>query len=75
VHCVLACMVLGGVTDKYEELRDVHNSVIDDGDLSFVRIPPMEEWRGMSCICDHIFCRWVVSFPGLHVALIDVRFR
>ncbi len=56
MHCVLACMVLSGVNSKYEELRTTYNSVIDDGDR---RIPPQEEWRGMTSICDHIFCRWV----------------
>lgn len=73
MHCVLASMVFAGLTDKYEGLRSAYNSVIDDGDLHSVRIPPIEEWRGMSSICDNIFCRWVVAFSGDHGALIDDR--
>ena len=53
-------MVLSEFDGKYEELRNVYNSVIDDGDEGSRRVPPMGEWRGMTSICDHVFCRWVV---------------
>ncbi len=53
-------MVLTGQTDKYEELRNAYNSVVDeDNEVCCVMFPPMEEWPGMTRICDYAFCRWV----------------
>ena len=60
MHLVLACMVLNGLTGKYGELRDAYNSVIDDDNVRRPKVPPMEEWRGITSICDHMFCRWAV---------------
>ena len=60
MHGVLACMVVSGFNGKYEQLRNSYNSVIDDGDLGSLRVPLMKEWRGMTSICDHTFCRWAM---------------
>jgi len=54
-------MLFSDNADKYEELRNAYNSVIDEGDL---RVPPKEEWRGMAGICEHVFCRYVGFFCG-----------
>ena len=57
-------MVLSGFTGKYEDLRDAYNSVMDADDLRRPRVPPIEEWRGITSICDHMFCRWAVLLSG-----------
>ena len=62
-------MVLRGFKEKYEELRNAYNSVIDNDDRCAKHVPPMEEWRGMTGICDHIFCRWAIGFAGRVAAL------
>lgn len=61
-HCALACMVASEVAGKYEELRTTYNSVIDEDCVYSLKVPPMEEWRDMTCVCDHLFCRCVVVF-------------
>jgi len=59
-------MVLTGQTDKYENLRDAYNSVVDeDNEVCCVRFPPIEEWPGMTDICDYSFCRWENIVPHL----------
>lgn len=50
-------MVVSGNVEKYEELRALHNSVVD---IDVSRAPPFEEYRGMSSICGNIFCMWVL---------------
>ena len=60
MHGVLACAVVSGFSGKYEQLRNAYNSVIDDGDLGSLRVPLMKEWRGLTSICDHMFCRWAM---------------
>jgi len=57
-------MVISEVTGKYEELRGTYNSVVDEDCVYSVKVPPMEEWRDMTCVCDHLFCRWV-GVPSL----------
>lgn len=39
---------------KYEEVRASYNSVRPPGSL---KVPPFEEFRGVSDICDHTYCR------------------
>ncbi len=48
-----------GYDDKYEELRNAYNSVIDEDDVCSLRVPPTEKWSGMAGICEHVFCRYV----------------
>lgn len=40
--------------DQYEELRAAYNGVRFAGSSP---APPFEEWRGMSDLCDHPYCR------------------
>lgn len=58
-------MAISGRHEKYEQLRNVYNFVIEDGDVDTLRVPPLEELCGMSSICGHIFCRWVGSLGGV----------
>lgn len=53
-HSQLWCLSLGPDRERYEELRAVYNPVRPAGLLP---APPFEEWRGMSDICDHPYCR------------------
>ena len=66
-------MVLSGDACKYEELRTAYNSVIDQDDACCLRAPPMEEWRGMTSVCEQMFCRWVVLLSVLCVTLRSMR--
>lgn len=58
-HIVLASMALSGRHEKYEELRNAYNSDVDEDSVCSLRIPPIEEWRGMTNMCENMFCRWV----------------
>lgn len=59
VHCTLTALAISGRREKYEQLRNLYNFVMDDDDLDTLKVPPLGELRGMSSICGHIFCRWV----------------
>ncbi|CAM9440234.1 unnamed protein product [Ectocarpus fasciculatus] len=58
----LAHSVLGGLAaiddsrarGLYKRLRDVYNRFRPSSSL---RAPPLEEWRGISALCDHFQCR------------------
>ena len=62
-HCVLACMALYDSREKYEQLRNAYNSVVDEDSVCSLKVPPIEEWHGMTTLCDNLFCRWVAVFP------------
>lgn len=54
-HCILTMLAEKGCRDKYSELRDVYNSVVDEpGGLI---VPPFEECTSIRDICDGVFCR------------------
>lgn len=59
-HRQLWCLASGPDRERYEELRAAYNPVRPAG-LS--PAPPFEEWRGMSDICDHAYCRCVCAPP------------
>eukprot|EP00903_Cladosiphon_okamuranus_P006027 g5945.t1 len=55
-HSQLWCLAFGPDRERYEELRAAYNPVRPAG---CPPAPPFEEWRGMSDICDHAYCRRV----------------
>lgn len=54
-HCILKAMAIRGYRDKYMELRDAYNSVMNEPGV--VKIPPFEEFTAVTDICDGFFCR------------------
>lgn len=53
-HCCLTAMAVSRNAEKYEELRNSYNSVVDSDAME---VAPFEEFRGMSEICGNIFCK------------------
>ena len=53
-HSQLWCLAFGPDRERYEELRAAYNPVRPAG---CPPAPPFEDWRGMSDICDHAYCR------------------
>eukprot|EP00752_Nemacystus_decipiens_P005052 g4587.t1 len=55
----LAALDVLGAREEYQRLRAAYNSSRPHG---FPPAPPLEEWQGMSAICDDFHCR---AFEGL----------
>eukprot|EP00752_Nemacystus_decipiens_P006689 g6015.t1 len=53
-HSHLFLLGFGRQRYKYEQVRAAYNSVRPPGSLA---VPPFEEFRGVSDICDHPYCR------------------
>lgn len=43
--------------DLYERVRAAYNLVRTEGSMA---APPFDEWRGLSGMCDYLFCRYVL---------------
>lgn len=56
VHCLFIILASVERRSLYSQLRDAYHSVRVDGSPRF---PPLEEWQGITEICEHIFCRFV----------------
>lgn len=54
-HAELLDLAFRRDREQYEELRAAYNPVRPVG---YSPAPPFEEWRGMSDICDHAYCRY-----------------
>lgn len=54
-HAHLWRLAFGPGRERYEVVRTAYNLVRPDG---FSPVPPFEEWRGMSDICGHAYCRY-----------------
>ncbi|CAM9274390.1 unnamed protein product, partial [Laminaria digitata] len=56
IHCVLTASAACLCRPVYDPVRAIYNSILPGNGTP---APPLEEWGGMSCICNHIFCRSV----------------
>lgn len=54
VHAVLAASASSVCRKVYNPVRAIYNSILP---WNGTPAPPIEEWDGMRCICNHIFCR------------------
>lgn len=52
----LAALDDSGARAVYDRLRAAYNPFRPIGSLP---VPPLEEWQGMSRICDDLYCRYV----------------
>lgn len=55
MHLALGSLAREDTAVQYEQLREAYNPVrpVDEPEA-----PPFEDWKGMGCICQHVFCRW-----------------
>lgn len=52
-HSLLAAFAMAKTSEPYNKVRSAFNlATQDDGSV----IPPFDEWRGISYICDHVWC-------------------
>lgn len=55
VHCILLTVASAMCPVMYDLMRDVYNAILPGNGPS---APQLEEWSGMSCICNLVFCRY-----------------
>lgn len=67
-HLMSAALVsldVPGAREMYDMLRGVYNPFRPNGSPP---LPPLEEWRGMSGICEDTYCRYVTGAdPARHM--------
>lgn len=54
-HRILKVLAGKGYRQKYSELRDVYNSMVDEPGTRMA--PPFDEFTSVRDICDGFFCR------------------
>lgn len=53
-HLALGSLAKNESRLGYEKLRETYNTVRP---ASAPEAPPLDEWKGIGCICHHVFCR------------------
>lgn len=56
MSAALAALDISGAREVYNTLRDVYNR---SRPLGSSPVPPLDEWQGMSAICEDTYCRYV----------------
>lgn len=71
-HTMLLMIAICGARDLFEDLRASFNRMRL---ASALPIPPFEEWRGLSSICDHVYCRYLAPNIEMVVKCSSIRNR
>lgn len=58
VHCLVLLLINAEAGEMYDKVREGYNRVRPE---LTTPLPPMEEWPGMTAICDTVFCRYLIG--------------